>query len=852
MIRAHSLRLHKNKLNVESVKLVYFQNITAAIFTSHRDEITDEWAVTISEFSRILAAKYPEVIYSNFSDGVWQTHEPWLVVEEKTSDEKIKHIYREFLGWFIKVVKEEALNFYGLPLEARNGNQLVIQLVSAQKLFSSTIRNAVLPRLYLRQFPELPKQLKWEYEYTAKGKKDKKTEVIIPGKHEEKTFNFPKQWFYTDGEGGAEIVSEAQPLPCLIDFAEYLITKKGLDIDIEVYKKQYFRYVFTIECESENETDEVIFHIKSSVRRMIYSPLYNRELENYFFPRGHKRTLYVEELSSNRLLQFPLNSKDNKAFISMYNETVKLFTELGFDLFPQSVLKNPSYFYQSETRNVFIPYKTDDKRHLNLIESGISKLEKKFIYDMFQGTFPELEQAYESWKLVPLKNPTLLQNIVALGPVISNGPKDMNIEVVSKENLFPYLTDIFVNWGKYEDKQKRNPYVVKKTSKQTYELLDINNTKNVLLKINFIIRKSWLHITEPMNYGKMEKADLEEKRRIEILKLFDKLKEENKKNAQKESTVSEKKAEPISYVLLEIDDYGKNGKLTTENDPYNIIKKTFLENNRIVQCFHPLIHNSNTTNKSILKSSLTDLFARRGITNQMHSIYHDLFSKHVYYFPVLYTKKDKKDKVEYLYIMAKFENGNLTFKYSNTAWMSLEQSIVYLGSQDLQNQWKKGSQEYTTWIESQITEPNSVAVFDNRYLPKGWKFSKLPFNVAVYDVTSEKSPYIEKLDKENMPSAGTFMVKDGRYYYSVPPKLRTSQQLNKLVKLELKDPISHRRTMKLTMIHDDADIAASIHLMRGIPITFDSYVNHPLPLHLLRHHIKELKRLEPSKAALVH
>ncbi|AND41432.1 hypothetical protein A361_20455 [Cytobacillus oceanisediminis 2691] len=219
--------------------------------------------------------------------------------------------------------------------------------------------------------------------------------------------------------------------------------------------------------------------------------------------------------------------------------------------------------------------------------------------------------------------------------------------------------------------------------------------------------------------------------------------------------------------------------------------------------------------------------------------YQVLFSKYDFYFPYLLELK-QGGAARYLYMLVRMKNALIEVKYPNTGWMSVEKSLIYLNENYLRTLIKEDNKDFTIFIELNVDSENSIVVFEKDKVPEKYLNNCADFNVAVYDISRYRNPFIMNM-VDGKPSTGTFLVRNGDEYYSVPPKLTTDKTAMSVTNHDRNLAFKNRHTFRLKMSEPNDEIATCLHLMRNIAITFSSYINNPLPIHLVRHHKELLK-----------
>jgi hypothetical protein len=779
----HSVLLNQEFLKEQKVQVIYFPQETFLFLERFNNNF--KWETQVSTFRLVMQGIYSEkVICANFSERAFRGEEPWLFLSEKSNGNTGSFIHSRFLNWLENTLQKkypallipESLRFLELP----TNNYLL------SDAFDSKNMKMIFSSYLAYKFVQNEKNLKFQY-LTNEGAKD---------------FSFPEKWYSCFVGNDYEVISE--PV-----HPKYNIGKK------EVYQKQCFSYVISFVIEVKKETKEVLVNIQSSKRRWNYRPLKSKA-GRYDFPRKDRRTIFFINDNTNSVMTIPINEHNNRVYFSYYNLNKEIFKTINIDHFQlEQILENPSVYYQSEPQKAFIPYKVDDKKGSNYLQSGLSKYEKHFIFEMFNSAFPSLSNAYSDISLVELKNATLRKNMIWIDDINHRMGEKLILELWSKnEKILEWISKTFHQWNSVDEKYKR--FEIVQDSLFVYRLFDKENDHQLALSIEIKLCNDQLDLI----------ADLE----------VDKNKYASEIKRIKKIRTELNKSDDIIYSLIEINKY-ENDELS---DPKNAIHLGFNEVGRITQFFHPIDEKSYTQQKSIIRSSLNDLLARKGFMNQMIQVYRELFSKNVFYFPNLIKCKTFSGGTEYLYILVRMQDSKIEVKYPSTDWMTLEKSLIYLSNENKKKLLKKDNKDFTVFIEQEIQESSDVVVFYKDDLPEKYKnHSNTVFTLALYDISKDRNPFILNL-QNGKPSTGTFLVRNGNEYFSVPPKLSTDTNPMTVTNHEMNTNFSHRHTFRLTLKEPNDEIAKSLHLMRNIAITFDSYINNPLPIHLIRHHKKLL------------
>jgi hypothetical protein len=779
----HSVLLNQEFLKEQQVQVIYFPQETFLFLERFKNNYI--WETQVSTFRLVMQGIYSEkVICSNFSERAFRGEEPWLFLSEKSNGNTGSLIHSRFLSWLENILHKkyptllipESLRFLELPTY----NYLLSEALDSKNM--KMIFTSYLAYKFVRN----EKNLNFHY-LNNEGLKN---------------FSFPEKWYNCFVGDDYEVISE--PV-----HPKYNIGKK------EVNQKQCFSYVISFVIEVKEKTNEVMVNVHSSKRRWNYRPLLTKT-GRFDFPRKDKRTIFFINNNSNSVMTTPINEYNNRVYFSYYNLNKEIFKTINIDHVQlEQILKKPSEYYQSEPLKAFIPYKVDDKKGSNLLQSGLSKYEKHFIFEMFNSAFPSASNAYSDFSQVEVKNATLRKNMIWIDDINHRVGEKLILEVWSKnEKILEWIFKTFEQWNGVDEKYKR--FEIIQNSLFEYRLYDKENDHQLALSIEIKLCIDQLDLIADLDVDKNKYAS--------ELKRIKKIRSELNKS------------DDVIYSLIEINEY-ENDKLS---DPKIAIRNGFNEVGRITQFFHPIEEKSFTQQKSIIRSSLNDLLARKGFMNQMIHVYRDLFSKNVFYFPHLIKCKTSSAETAYLYILVRMQDSKIEVKYPSTSWMTVEKSLVYLSNENKKTLMRKDNKDFTVFIEQEVKQSTDVVVFNGDDLPEKYKNNRITnFILALYDLSKDRNPFILNI-QNGKPSTGTFLVRNGNEYFSVPPKLSTDTNPMTVTNHDMNAVFSHRHTFRLTLKEPNDDIAKSIHLMRNIALTFGSYINNPLPIHLIRHHKKLL------------
>ena len=782
-VHFHSLRVLSKDFSHQFIQVVFLPEETQRFLSETLMKVDMEKDLRFSEFRSILLGRYSEVTIVDFSQQALDGRQPWLYLTENAAPHTGLLAHARFLNWVKRLLQSKKVDLDLSLLEHQKEMEQKRITVGDSLTFSSAKR--VLNSWFIYQFVQASKKTIWK----------------VPNKDGiDKELSFPEEWFYC--YNGTEF--EAVSAPILL--AE--LKENG--------EPQYGSYVISLHFVEVEQSYEYEMYVKTSLRRWIYNPLFKDG--KYFFPRNHKRSLYLikSDAGQRKMIRFPMNKFKNKVYLSFYNQTVEMFEELGFTPNLPVILANPGNFYFSEPLAALIPYKTDDKNYPNVIEAGISRNEKMLLYQMFIERFPYLANAHPEVRLISTPRTTLKGGSLSLEHPLRSYRNDMIIELFSKNEELPKILEEALFLFVKELKGYETRFQLVKFDERHYQIIDVTST--FVFNLTFVDRSDALSVTQDLEAVNGKKSAAERKRIKEI-----------------KQTLSDQGK--LIYSLIEIHSYAYN----PDSDPKQAIEKGFVEVNRLTQCFHPIEKLKHKEQVQIMKSCLADIFTRKGFVNQMITVYQELLSRKTYYFPLNLPVVIAKNK-GHLYVMSRMKNGEIHVKYKDTEWMSIEESLVYLTENNKRNLFQVGDHDFISFIEEIAKDKHDVVAFQKLELPQYYSDlddDDFPYTLAIFDGAFDRNPYIENIS-DGVPSTGTFIVESKGEYYAVPPKLPDPKGKNILTKQDINKVFQIRHPLRMNISTLDDDVAISLYLMCNLSITFNTFLNHPLPYHLLRHHRKLL------------
>jgi len=799
----HSFHLKKEYFLNEKIKVVYFPNEFYQVLQDFQENYENEFK--ISEFRKLKMSLFPEIISSHYGIESLNGNEPWFYLGEDFLEEDLSFIEHEFALWLEHFIKEKYPS-YILSSNFKQGDLLKIKEIYIKDIFHTDTFNNFFQGYFVYHFAKNPKLSSQNY-YKKKNKKNKKTNEIIT-EIIDKTFELPQKWYHVFSNEKHEAISEKIEVPIPDSEASH-----------------YVSYVLSIDVKEEQNNVKIF--VKTSLRRWFSEKC---KLKNY-----KSRSIYFQFKNSpfDHFIRFNVYKKNNH--ITFASQSILLKRICAFSTLPnpKKILEAPSNFHQFEKHGfiALIPYQLEDKGNKNPLQSGISIWGKKVLYDSFQETFPYLENSEQS-RIIKTSKISLEEGVVH--PYILKKNINVTIELWTRnEKVIDYINIVLKNLNEktnkfYEkNKNKNGFFIFNKITDYSYEIKE-KDTNSVFGILNFVQMNDHFDLLYSLNVSDKKGNLSETMKRTNLIK----------------NTLSKNK--DIRYSLIEIPSYEDEIKL---QDPKKAIQLGFLETNRITQFFHPIDEKKEKETQILgrLGNCLFDILTRSQFYNQMMKEYTPLFSNYTFYSPIKIVGIAKNKKSKYIYIISKFENGNLYIKYKNTDWMLFEDSIVYLNQKNKEALFQQFDNDFVHFIEETVTNDknkNPVILFERNYLPEPYKevFGKRTtslFNLCCFDYDEKRNPYISN-EIDQMPSHGSFLVESNNLYYSVAPKTPMPNKIPiHVTEQESNELFSKRRTGKLTFnqVNNDS-LAEAIHLLRNVLLTYRSFVNKPYPIHILHYHEK--------------
>ncbi|AND41433.1 pPIWI_RE module domain-containing protein [Cytobacillus oceanisediminis] len=447
----HSLLLNEDFLRNKTTQVVYFPYETFLYLEKFKDGY--KWETKISTFRTVMQGIYADkVICANFTDNAMKGKEPWLFLSDEAKSDTGTFIHHRFLNWLSNVLEKD---YPGLVIpEDLRYLELSSTNFPLTDILNFKHRKMILSSYLSYYFVKNEKTLKFQFD-ASEGVNH---------------FSFPEKWFISFDGFQYEIISE--PI-----YPKHYIGKK------EVYQKQCFSYVLSFSFEEEMNTAGIKIHIHSSKRRWNYKPLINKA-GKLSFPRNDKRTMYFFDFQKETLYTLPINEFRGNVVFSYSNLNKSMLNSINLEKnLLKQILENPSQFYKSEPLAAFIPYKLDDKKGSNFLESGLSKYEKQFLFEMFESAFPGLCSAYENTKLLEIKNTSLRKGSVWIDDVQVRDNEKVTIELWSEnKDILEWISHSFKKWNSVDEKYKR--YEIIQDSLTEYRLYDKKNDHQLAMSVD--------------------------------------------------------------------------------------------------------------------------------------------------------------------------------------------------------------------------------------------------------------------------------------------------------------------------------------------------------------------------------
>lgn len=797
----HSFLLKEEYFSKEKVKVVYFPKEIYTFFQRFQQGFENEFK--ISAFRKLKMGLFPEIISSHYGMQSLNGTEPWMYVGEQFVESDLQFIEHELVLWIEHIVKEKYPS-QDLPSTMKSGQLLSIKEIAIKDVFHTDTCKTFFEGYFAYHFAKQP-VLVPQYYHDEKEVKNKKTGKLET-KVVDKTFELPTTWYHVFSNEKHEVLSETIHIP--IPRAK---------------KEHYASYVLHIDVVKEQGVYKLF--LSSSLRRWF------TETCHALFRKTRSVYLRFKHSPLQHFVRFNLYTKDKQ--VDALQQAFILRRINSFSPLPSAkeIMENPSDYHNIDNHDVIalIPYQLEDKGAKNPLQSGVSIWGKKGIFETFQATFPYLEQA-ETPRIVNTLKTSLDEGTVF--PYVAKKPLDITIELWTKNTaVLPYLHQVLEKLNekttKFYGKRKDTAgfFTFNQTSATCYELLEVD-TNQTIGSLTFVPIQTDYELLQSLHIRDKKGNDSETLKRMKLIK---------------DTLPAAPKAR---YSLVEIPAYDERAAL---QDPKKSIQLGFLETKRITQFFHPVDPTAEKESQIIgrLGSALMDIFVRCDLNNQLMKEYAALFSKHVFYCPLKLVGKAKDKKQKYIYILTKFEDGQLFVKYTNTTWLSLADSLLYLTKQNKEQLFQEYDLDFVHFIEETIKKEqkeNAVIIFEKKNLPPFYKdvldgSATSAFTICSFDYDEASTPYISN-EINGMPSHGSFLVESNNVFYSVAPKTPMMKKLPiYATENESNELFSKRRTGKLMCNQTvDDSLFEALHLFRNVFLTYTSFVNKPYPLHCLRYH----------------
>ncbi|MBN9901377.1 MULTISPECIES: hypothetical protein [Bacillus cereus group] len=812
----HSFLMKAKKLESEEVIAVYMPSEISS-YWEKVISVDRAFGFKIATFRDYHFHHHKDVICMSMDDKALMGKEPWLLLDPHIDYENsvytanfLLNRYQRFLHKRIEIAKQyEKTKKYETLL------QYEPHLVSAK--IKPLLQNVSLSKLLLL---ENYKQYlsSWIF-FDFMRRKDSylennNTTVLLQARNSENYWSFPEEWGI-----------------CVKD-SEYVLMSK----DFLVNNKRT-SYAYTLNF--ERRESDLLIDISTSTKPWLMTPLINPVTGFINIPKGNKtRSLYIWNEETSRIQQLKL--RISPGYGGMYATSSNIYTqELGGEL-PNinQICKDPSihngkYFIST------VPQNSNDR--VKPAQRGLHYNDKYYLVKNFSEILNYLELYHSKPELIK----SGLSSSLKGGSVFIDDPLESRD---NEEIVLTYATTI--NSSIFEERFEKalRSFVVKETiSNGETKPNSYNNHARYKMEnigggvFQFYDRKRmmekafYVRLVNASKYmylmrGLDTSVDLPEDafyKRMELIK-NEFLREE------------QIKLQSPGLAILELENL--KGEV---NDNKVATERGMLELGWLTQCFHK----KDMTDKELenkLSSCIADLFIRKGFVNQMIEECKKVSQPFVCYFPFKEPVTLISGEEGYIFTVFRVENGIVQVKYSTISenWMCIDDAILKLKESERHNVFtsKHNDYEFSSMILKECKEQNAVVIFQEKQMPSFLKkMKRVPFRVATY-LVSDNLPHITNLNKDNMASSGAFMIESKGECLSVPPKSSKIQIIQSQSKQTNNKPFSVRATARYKTNDMNREnrwiIYSAIHAMRFISLTYDGFINMPLPAHLYEKHFK--------------
>jgi len=795
LVQPHGFILKTDAFENQSVLAIYLP--VEMISFLHTFSFEYQSRFKFGEFRTMIEGRYPSIISIHLSSASLQGEEPWMYLS-LASLEDVEFLYWEFYRWIEGCLEEDEESLLLIPSEVKQAKMPYLE-VDVASLFHDT-----------RTFPAFMKG------YLA----TQMIETGIPASFKQvgNDASYPTVWYKAHNGSGYEVVSH--PLTLSKEDAKTPL-KASIAGRLEVVRS----------------VDDWHVHVYFSLRRWLVGlhPKkrfhYNSNKKSYDY-----RSFYVVNpiWKSPHMLRLSIAKSGQSARFTHERSTIEWLKRNRLELDPlETILSALDQYQDSSNTMVLIPYVAEDKnKNGNYLEVGLNTVDHYNLFLMIQFIFPTLSLLH------PLKK---LRKEDWEAPNVSTSYKGGHIRVdvsnTQKEHLWDQVIPIHVYSTRTMiqeevkaaietlfSREKQNGgsnYKVEPSSQQENRFDVISRSDESFLhdfSIEFIY-----HTWDSTLFGPLECSSFNEYRdatlnRIERFKAL----------------VSPSPA--ISHALVEIGEYESYNAHT---DPKQSVKLGFLERNMLTQCFYG--KDVNLSNR--LLKSIQDILATKGFLNQHIQSSEAVLNHYVFYMPYVLVVGYGRAK-RFIYTIARYHRGMMHVKYEQSNWLTLEESLTYLTLSHQRMLVQRDKRNFSLFwrgcIQS-IENAEPIVIFEKHLCTAN--DSERGFTFMTYEFNTSNVPYVSYFKNNELPSKGTYLARTNDGYVSIAAKMPTDTKANSFMsKLDYNKMYVNRVPIKLQFqsingkeVNKD-QMAYAVHLLRNITVTFESFVNHPYPLHMLKQH----------------
>lgn len=800
MIQPHGFVIKPNDFDGQKVLAVYLPSEMITFLHTFSFEYQSRFR--FKDFRTIIEGRYPFIISIHLSPSSLQGEAPWMYVL-LSFEEDIEFLYWEFYRWIEGCLEEDEESLIVVPSSLKQAKmpykeREVSALFHDNNTFVPFMKGYLVSRMVETGIP---------VSFGQSG-----TDI-----------HYPRTWYKTHNGKAYEVLSE------LISFSkENAKTLQNASI--------------VCQFEVIHSNDKWHVHVYFSLRRWLVGlhPKkwfhYNSNNKSY-----DQRSFYVFNPSwkAPHMQRLSIRKSGQSARFAHENSTLEWLKLNRLDLDSLETILTSLEHYQNPSQTmVLIPYVSEDKnKNRNHLEVGLNTVDHYNLFLMVHSIFPTLsliepleKLSKEDWDApnlstsykggnirvdVSQKQKEYLWDQVFLIHVYSTRPK------IQKE-VKEAIQTLFIR----EEQKGGSNYKIEPSSQQEHRFDVIAQSDDINLQdfsIEFIYHEWDSSLFGPLECGSFNQHRDATLKRIERIK----------------SLISP--SHWISHALVEIGEYERYNAHT---DPKQAIKLGFLERNILTQCFYG--DDSNLHYRLI--SSIQDILATKGFLNQHIQSYETIFNRYIFYMPYVLEVGYGQGR-RYIYTLARFHQGMMHVRYEQTDWLTLEDSLVYITLSRQRALAKRDTRNFSLFWRGHIQaigQARPIVLFEKQMYTRNENHQNL--TVMTYEFKTPNVPYVSYFKSTELPSKGTYLARTNDGYLSIAAKMPTDTGAKSSIsKLEYNKMYVNRVPMKLQLQSlqgkeaNQDQIAYGVHLLRNISVTFESFVNHPYPLHILKqHHISLL------------